>query len=68
MLTAEPMLRLSQRLPALRYSQSGPRIGTFGLARYTNARPGQHVTRTAARGAIGFPVSRISRTVPSRKS
>ena len=42
------MLRLSQRLPVPRYSQSGTRVGTFGLARYTNARPGQHVIRTAA--------------------
>ena len=31
----EPMLRLSQWLPALRYSQSGTSIGTFGLASYT---------------------------------
>ena len=55
-LTAEPMLRLSQWLPALRYSQSGTRIGTFGLARYTNARPGQHVMRTAARGCTEPPI------------
>ena len=32
-LTPEPMLRLSQWLPALRYRQSGTRVGTFGLAR-----------------------------------
>ena len=55
-LTAEPMLRLSQWLPALRYSQSGTRIGTFGLARYANARPGQHVMRTARAAARSHPI------------
>jgi hypothetical protein len=42
------MLRLSQRLPALRYCQSGTRIGTFGLAGYTNTRSAACV-RTAVR-------------------
>jgi hypothetical protein len=39
-LITEPMLQLSRWVPALRYSQSGTRTGTFGLARHTSTRSG----------------------------
>jgi hypothetical protein len=57
MLTAEPMLRLSPRLLALRYCQSGTRIGTFGLARYTT-RAGDRAG--AGRHDHGDPPARIN--------
>jgi dihydrofolate reductase len=41
------MLQLSQRFPALRYSRSGTRTGTFGLASYPNAYPARRTRRVA---------------------
>ena len=51
------MLRLSQWLPALRYSRTVTRHGTFGLVRHTNARQGKHVVRTMApaRACLAIP-------------
>jgi hypothetical protein len=40
------MLRLSQWFPAWCYSQSGTRIGTFGLASYTQAITEGHSGKT----------------------
>jgi hypothetical protein len=54
-LTAEPMLRLSQWLLALRYSQSGTRIGTFGLARHASARPASMSAGELSRAILSLP-------------